>query len=337
MSHATQLESTTPTETTPSDDAQRHDAQGAPRRPPPRRRTSPSWDPSQYAVFADHRNRPFADLLSRVTVAAPEVVVDLGCGNGPLTLSLAERWPGARVVGVDHSPQMLTAARDLDPHGRVEWVEADLATWDPTSLGATPDVVITNAALQWVPGHLDLLGGWVEALAPGGWLAVQVPGNFDAPSHALMREVAAGHPRAADLAAALDRNASPAPSAYLEVLAGLGCVVDVWETTYLQVLDPAGDQPSPVLEWVRGTGLRPVLGTLQGEHERAAFVDAYDQRLRAAYPRTPAGVVLPFRRIFAVAQKPVTTTPVTTTPVTTTPVTTTPVTTTPGAPERVGS
>src|SRR6478735_8331337 len=164
-----------------------------------------AWDPQQYALFGSHRGRPFVDLLSRVAATEPAVVVDLGCGDGPLTLSLTERWPGAWVVGVDSSPQMLAAARELDDQRRVEWVETRVEDWDPGSLGAPIDVLVSNAALQWVPGHLDLFSRWVDALAPDGWFAFQVPNNFDAPSHALMREVAARQPRAAEL-----RSPSPA-------------------------------------------------------------------------------------------------------------------------------
>lgn len=262
-----------------------------------------TWDPAQYARFGDERGRPFRDLLARVDVSAPTVVLDLGCGNGPLTLSMAERWPAARVIGIDHSPQMLAAARGLDARGRVEWREADLASWDPLTLGVTPDVVVTNATLQWVPGHLGLIARVVAALAPGGWFAMQVPDNLGSPSHALMREVAAAHPRAADLAPAVGRLQVEPPEAYLERLATLGCDVDVWSTTYFHVLDPEGELEDPVLEWVRGTGLRPVLAELGDDAEREEFLTAYRSRLRTAYPRTTAGVVLPFRRTFAVARR----------------------------------
>ena len=264
---------------------------------------STHWDPTQYAKFSDHRSRPFGDLMARVGASSPGLVIDLGCGNGPLTLSLAQRWSDARVVGVDHSPQMLEAARELDVDARVEWVESDLAEWDVASLGASPDVFVTNATLQWVPEHLHLVRGWVQALAPGGWFAMQVPGNHDAPSHALMREAAAHHRAADRLAPALDRLAVHDPARYVVELGAMGCVVDGWETTYQHVLDPAGEQDNPVLEWVRGTGLRPVLEALTDEAERAAFLQDYDARLRAAYPRTPVGVILPFRRVFAVAQR----------------------------------
>lgn len=262
-----------------------------------------SWDPNQYARFADHRNRPFFELVGRVAAQAPALVVDLGCGNGPLTLALGERWPDARIVGVDNAASMLAAARELDTEGRVEWVEADLATWDVASLGAAPDVIVSNAALQWVPEHLNLLDAWVAGLADDGWFALQVPGNFGAPSHRLMRDVAEVQPRSGELAAALKRAGSAEPATYLQVLAGAGCEVDAWETTYEQVLDPAGEQENPVLEWVSGTGLRPVLDLLTDPGERAAFIEPYAAALRTAYPRTPVGVILPFRRVFAVGHR----------------------------------
>lgn len=268
---------------------------------------STRWDPAQYARFAGPRSRPFADLLAQVGAQSPALVVDLGCGDGPLTLGLADRWPQARVVGVDSSPQMLAAAREADPGGRVEWVQADIAAWDIASLDAAPDVVVTNATLQWVPGHLELLDRWAGTLADDGWLALQVPGNFDAPSHALMRDVATRQARAGELGAALKRAGSAEPSTYLRILARHGCSVDAWETTYLHVLDPAGEQDNPVLEWVKGTGLRPVLDLLTGEEERRAFLEPYAAALASAYPRTSVGVILPFRRVFAVAHRPAST------------------------------
>ncbi|MGZ4654840.1 methyltransferase domain-containing protein [Oryzihumus sp.] len=259
-----------------------------------------TWDPAQYAVFEDHRSRPFADLMARVRVQAPRLVVDLGCGAGALTLGLAQRWAAARVVGVDSSPHMLEQARAGDPEGRVEWVEADVADWEPP---AGIDLLVTNATLQWVPGHLELIPRWVAALAPGGWFAMQVPGNFEAPSHRLLRETAAAAPRSAELLATLRHGAPVAePAAYTALLAGLGCAVDVWETTYQQVLDPAGEQDCPVLEWSKGTALRPVLDVLTGAQERADFLHAYADRLREAYPRQDFGTLFPFRRIFAVAR-----------------------------------
>lgn len=259
------------------------------------------WDPEKYEQFSDHRGRPFADLMARVGASAPRRIVDLGCGPGTLTLALATRWPEARVTGVDSSPQMLERAHGLDGAARVEWVRADLGSWAPEP-GA--DLVVTSATLQWVPGHLRLLERWVRDLAPGGWLAMQVPGNFTAPSHVLLREVATASPRAADLVPRLrGGDAVSDPATYAAVLAGAGCDVDVWETTYLHVLDPEGVQESPVLEWTSGTALRPVLEVLTDPHERADLLVRYADRLAGSYPRQPFGTLFPFRRIFAVAHK----------------------------------
>ncbi|WP_018158232.1 methyltransferase domain-containing protein [Demetria terragena] len=262
----------------------------------------PSWDPHQYERFGDLRTRPLADLLSRVGATDPQVVVDLGCGNGPTTLMLADRWPEATVVGVDSSPDMLRRARDVAGGDRVRWVEADLSEW-PVDLHGAPDVIITNAALQWVPGHQEAIPRWMSALAPGGWFAMQVPGNFDAPSHRIIREVVAAHPEAERLLANY-RTSSPVdePVDYTRLLAALGADVDVWETTYVQILDPEGAQADPVVEWVKGTALRPLLDQLDsaGQEELLARLRP---ALAAAYPRASYGVPFPFRRIFAVAHK----------------------------------
>lgn len=263
----------------------------------------PSWDPTLYEQFASERTRPFVDLVARVGASEPRLVADLGCGNGIATLTLAQRWPQARVVGVDSSVSMLESARAKDPESRVEWVEGDLTSWSVDSLGGAPDVVVSNATLQWVPGHLPVVEAWADALAPDGWLALQVPGNFASPTHALMREVAVEHPRAPELEAATKRFGAGEPSTYLQVLAARGLEVDAWETTYTHVLDAAGEQENPVLDWVSGTGLRPILDVLTDDDERAAFLAEYGARVQAAYPRTAAGVLLPFRRVFAVGHK----------------------------------
>lgn len=263
------------------------------------------WDPAQYALFGAHRARPFADLLARVDPDRPRLVVDLGCGEGSATLTLTERWPDARVVGVDSSPQMLAAAKQNDTEGRVEWVQARAERWDPADLGAPADVLLTNAMLQWVPDHLGLLPRWTAALAPGGWFAMQVPNNLEAPSHRLMRQVAVRHRRYADLLPRIHRALVVAtPVEYLTTLAGLGLETDVWETTYQHVLDPDGVHESPVLEWMLGTGLRPVLALLTDEGDREDFLADYAAELDRAYPRGPWGVVLPFTRLFAVARRP---------------------------------
>ena len=264
------------------------------------------WDPGQYGRFADERARPFHELVARIRTAAPQRVVDIGCGPGDLTLGLARRWPDARVVGVDSSPEMLAEARTRDRDGRVQWVESRAEAWDPVVTGDPAfDVVITNATLQWIPTHLRLIPAWFEGLAPGGTFAMQVPANFDAPSHRLMREVAARHPRVDELEERLDRARSVALlETYATLLLDLGAEVDAWQTTYLQVLPAEEGSPHPVLEWVRGTGLRPVLSTLSEAEDRDAFIADYERELEAAYPRRGFGVLFPFSRLFAVAHKP---------------------------------
>lgn len=263
-----------------------------------------AWDPAQYGRFGDHRGRPFHELVDRVRTVAPRRVVDLGCGPGELTLELADRWPDAEVIGVDSSPEMLERARALDSGGRVQWVEARAEDWDAGPQGGL-DVLVTNATLQWVPTHLRLIPTWVAALGPGGTFAMQVPANFDAPSHRLMREVAARHPRAEELGPGLDRaRAAALPETYAALLLDLGLAVDVWQTTYLQVLAAEEAAAHPVLEWVRGTGLRPVLGVLTDEADLAAFLADYEAELERAYPRRGFGVLFPFTRTFAVGQRP---------------------------------
>lgn len=262
-----------------------------------------AWNPAQYAHFGGFRDRPFHELVARIDAVDPEVVVDLGCGPGELTLTLADRWPDARVVGVDSSAEMLDAARAGDAGHRVEWVQAAAEDWDGAAASGSVDVLVTNATLQWVPSHLRLIPSWVSALSPGGTFAMQVPANFDAPSHRLMREVAARHSRADDLGPGLDRAAGTAlPETYAALLLEVGADVDVWQTTYLQVLPPPADGTHPVLDWVKGTGLRPVLGVLTDPAEREAFVADYEAELEKAYPRRPFGVLFPFARTFAVAR-----------------------------------
>lgn len=256
------------------------------------------WDPEVYGRWANERARPFTDLLGRVDVSDPGLVVDLGCGPGGLTASLARRWPAARVVGVDSSAEMIGAARSLDAGDvapRLGFVEADLREWTPD---ASVDVLVSNAVLQWVPDHLDLLPTFGAWLAPGGVLALQVPGNFGSPAHTLLRELAAS-PGWRDRLPAAPPASTPDPVDYLTRLAALGLRVDAWETTYLHVLDG----PDPVLEWMRGTGLRPTLAALDDD-EQAAFSAEYAERLRSAYPEQPFGTVLPFRRVFGVAGRP---------------------------------
>ena len=205
------------------------------------------WNPSLYLQFDAERTRPAADLLSRIAHLQVEHAVDLGCGPGNLTLTLAERWPTARIQGIDSSEAMIRAARGTD---RVHFAVGGIEEWATGTDRA--DVVVANASLQWVPGHLELLGALKERVAEGGWLAFQVPGNFDEPSHAIRRELAA----LPEYAAHVNGVAVPSshdPRDYHRVLASDGWRVDAWETTYLHELTGV----DPVFAWVSGTGARP--------------------------------------------------------------------------------
>jgi trans-aconitate 2-methyltransferase len=257
-----------------------------------------SWDPGQYLRYGDERARPFGDLVGRIGADRPGHVVDLGCGPGNATATLVDRWPTALVVGIDSSADMIGRAEVLAVPGRLDFRQEDLRDWEPNG-EAGVDVIVSNAALQWVPGHLDLLGRFVAALAPGGWFAFQVPGNFTAPAHRLLGELCDA-PEWRDQVGGgkTPAPASHEPAEYLTALAGLGCRVDAWETTYLHVL--RGEDA--VLDWMKGTGLRPVLDALT-ERDRDRFLAAYGEALREAYPRQPFGTVLPYRRVFVVAQR----------------------------------
>jgi trans-aconitate 2-methyltransferase len=242
------------------------------------------WDPVAYLRFADERSRPFADLLGRVGAVDPTVVVDLGCGNGSVTATLHRRWPRAQVTGVDDSVSMLAAAAEHAVPGRLDFVRADVREWQPAG---QVDVLVSNAVLHWVPEHPALLARWGAALPVGGWLAMQVPGNHRAPTHALLTALCRS-PRWASLLAdaAPDPDAVLTPAGYLDVLTGAGLA-----------------REDPVLRWVAGTVLRPVLARLSDENADAVTAE-YAAALRAAYPRRADGTtVLPFRRVFAVGHR----------------------------------
>ena len=251
----------------------------------------PGWDPHVYLRHADDRSRPFVDLLARVP-GEPRSIIDLGCGPGHLTDVLRARWPDATVHGVDSSPEMIEAARARSDGASYE--QADVATWTPPQ---EVDLIISNALFQWVPDRARVVRRLTDSVLPGGVFALQVPDNADAPSHGLLRELAAREPYARHTAG-VQRVPPGPPEQYLELFAELGWVVDAWSTTYLHVL-PGDD---PVWSWVSGTGARPVLQALPADL-RDRFVTEYQAALREAYPRRSYGTVLPFRRTFAVAQR----------------------------------
>ncbi|MFD9333508.1 trans-aconitate 2-methyltransferase [Streptomyces sp. NPDC060028] len=267
--------------------------------------SAPTWDPQQYLRHAGHRTRPFLDLLARIPElpARPARIADLGCGPGNVTTLLADRWPEARITGFDLSPEMLHRAKaeyagPTSGGGSLDFRPGDLADWLPEE---PYDLIVSNAALQWVPNHPGSFAAWINGLRPGGTFAFQIPGNYTAPSHRLLADLCDTPHWRARLAGHGARYVHFLESAeYLERLTELGCAVEAWETTYYQLLDG----PDPVLDWVKGTALRPVLTALGDDRESVdAFLAEYRDLLRGAYPPGPRGTVFPFRRIFAVARK----------------------------------
>jgi trans-aconitate 2-methyltransferase len=251
-----------------------------------------TWNPERYLAYGDERTRPAVDLLARVPLARPARVADLGCGPGNSTRLLCERWPDADLLGIDSSAAMLAKAEDSGI--RAQWLESDIAAWTPD---ATFDLLFSNAALHWLPDHARLLPRLLGHVRPGGVLAIQMPRNFTAPSHTLLREVASAGPWAERLTPRLDEEPVATPEWYHDLLAPLAAALDIWQTEYLHVLE--GDDP--VLGWVRGTALRPVIAALSAE-EQVLLEAEYARRLRLAYPKRPDGRTLfPFRRLFIVA------------------------------------
>lgn len=255
----------------------------------------PSWNAQQYLEFADERTQPCRDLVARVALDNPHRIVDLGCGPGNSTQVLAKRWPGSQILGLDSSAEMIASAKQAYPG--MEWQVADISSWS----SATPcDLLFANAALQWVPDHAALFPRLLSQVAAGGALAVQVPANLDAPAHRRMRELAAS-PAWRDHFPGLVREwFVHEPEFYFDWLAPLSRRVDLWITEYLHVLPgPAG-----IVEWYKGTGLRPFLDLLKESADREKFLDDYLNLVEIDYPRRPNGQVLfPFRRLFVIAYR----------------------------------
>ena len=253
------------------------------------------WDPGQYQRFERERAQPFHDLVARIPAGPVHRAADLGCGTGDLTRTLLARWPAADVCGVDSSDAMLARANAGPASPRLRFEQADLRAWAPD---AALDRIVSNAALQWVGDHATLLARLVGFLAPGGALAVQMPHNDDSPTHVILRALWRDARFATQLGEAPSEQRVAEASWYGERLLALGCDVEVWATIYLHRMDGA----ESIVEWVKGTALRPVLSRLDAA-DSEAFLAAYTDRVRDAYPTGPHGTWFPFRRLFFVATR----------------------------------
>ena len=256
------------------------------------------WNPNQYLKFAEERAQPCRDLAARIAVASVRSVIDLGCGPGNSTAVLRDRWPDAEFTGLDSSAEMIERARRESPAHR--WIAGDIAKWAAGGDGQF-DVVFSNAALQWVSDHESLYPRLLSHVAPGGALAIQIPGNLNALPHRLMREVAAKP--------AWSRCFPPGKvrewhhhemEFYYDVLAPAAARLELWATEYLHILPDAAS----IVEWYRGTGLRPFIELLETDADRQRFAADYLESLRPHFPpRAAGGVLFPFRRIFLIAYK----------------------------------
>jgi trans-aconitate 2-methyltransferase len=255
----------------------------------------PSWNPDQYLKFAAERTRPCRELAARID-GTPRRIADLGCGPGNSTSVLAARFPGAALSGIDSSPAMIEAARKsgLNAH----WTIGDIAAWAGAA-GAPVDLVFSNAAFQWVADHAALLPALMGRLTEGGALAFQVPANPDAPAHEAARRLAGSARWKTCFPMPVREWAVLAPEATYDILAPHAARIDLWLTDYIQVMESA----AAIVEWYKGTGLRPYLDALP-EDAQPAFLSDYEAAITAAYPARPDGKVLfPFRRLFCIAYR----------------------------------
>jgi len=257
----------------------------------------PAWDPNLYLKYANERARPAADLIAQIHLEAPRKIVDLGCGPGNSTEQLQARWPQAAVTGVDNSPEMLAQAKAR--HADWHWVLGDIESWQPE---AEVDLIFSNAAFHWVPGHATLFRSLISRVVPGGAMAAQMPNNFHSAAHAVIQEVAAnGDPRWNKAMASAPGTFTIQPAGfYYDVLRKHARRVDIWETEYQHVMDG----PKAIFDWIRSTGMRPYLDRLADDEQRQLFEEMCLEGFQEAYPPNDQGKSLfPFRRMFIIAYR----------------------------------
>jgi trans-aconitate 2-methyltransferase len=257
-----------------------------------------AWSPERYLSFEEERTRPCRDLVANIRLGSARKIVDLGCGPGNSTAVLAERWPEARITGIDSSLEMLNRARQRNPGS--EWVQSEIADW---AIGSTSsyDLVFSNAALHWVQNHAELYPQLFSRVSPGGVLALQVPANLNEPAHQIMRDLASSDTWRSRLTTSKIREwFVHDPGFYYDLLAGMATKIDLWQTTYFHVMPTAAS----IAEWYRSTGLRPFLNALTNDSDRELFIKHYAETVSEAYPSRPNGRVLfQFQRLFLIASR----------------------------------
>lgn len=251
------------------------------------------WSSEQYLKFEGQRTQPSIDLAGRISLEGVERALDVGCGPGNSSNVLAGRFPQAKVLGIDSSPDMIASARESYPG--IEFRLCDAGSELGTLEGGF-DVVFSNACIQWIPDHKTLLRNMMALLRPGGVLAVQIPMNQKEPIHRIIGEL---------VTSAVWKDAFPNPRVfytlpqgyYFDLLAKLSASFTLWETTYYHVMD----SHEAILEWYRGTGLRPYL-TMLPEARRKDFEQAVLTQVRAQYPlQETKQVIFRFPRFFFTA------------------------------------
>lgn len=255
----------------------------------------PAWNAELYLQYANERTQPSIDLAARIQLAQPKRIVDLGCGPGNSTKVLRSRWPESEIVGLDNSAEMIAKARAEFPHAR--WELGEIATWQPAQ---SFDLVFSNAALHWVPDHAALIPRLFSQVVSGGALAVQMPAHLESPVHRAILEIADNSEWRAQTAAARGMVRVESPEFYYDVLCRQAARIELWVTVYQHVMNG----PEGIVDWIRGTGLRPFLQALSTDDQRTRFAGKLLERVSADYPHRADGkIIFPFRRLFFVAYR----------------------------------
>ena len=255
----------------------------------------PTWNSVQYSKFINERTQPAYDLASKINIVNPKSIVDVGCGPGNSTRVLKEFWPTAKTSGFDSSHEMLKQAKTSALE--VDWFQSTVENWNPSG---SYDIIFSNAVLQWVQSHDKLLPRLLDMLNDNGALAVQLPAHYNSPLHKQLIDVAKMPKWEEYTVKACNLLSLHPPSYYYDLLEPITSHVDIWETQYFHVMDDV----QSILEWFRGTGLRPFLEAMPDKKSRVAFEQDVLEKYKSSYAIQKNGNVLfPFNRFFFIGYK----------------------------------